>query len=151
MMIDLRLYQEQKGHEKRSETGGYVGIGIGHGKGSAMTHISVVMRNTFPCNVPTCISPRPDDMADQPSCETCRERVCVSHVVNRDGYSLCPKCYRQEVDAAMSIANEMLHFYAMISSSFPKSGCTGQQVPMNPCDIEAKLESWLKTIREVLK
>lgn len=103
-----------------------------------------------PCNVPNCNEAIPADMDDQPTCETCRQRVCLTHAVNRDNYSLCPLCYRQERDAAMSISNEMRYFHTMITWSFPESGRMLGKVPMNAADIEAKLEAWLKTIREVL-
>lgn len=101
------------------------------------------------CNVPGCTSPAPEDMNNQPRCATCRERVCPEHVVNRDRYSLCPKCYAEQRIAACDVMHAMKRLADRILWEFPSSGNALTKRPLSPADIKEALEGMMTRIREV--
>lgn len=109
--------------------------------------------DTAACNVAGCQEPRPEDMDDQPTCETCRRHMCLKHTINREAgrYSLCPSCYREERPVVIVMAIQMRDLSERMRMSFQADGePLALPLDLGTADIEAALEGWLKAIRGVL-
>lgn len=106
------------------------------------------------CSVKDCREPVPADVEDQPHCESCHVPVCEVHVVTRALVHLCPGCYGREKSAMLNISNEMHRWATIIRKRYNHVDFIGSSMAINnhldPNDVQAACERWMKEIGEVL-